>query len=317
MKRFCVILALLPVLSTGCTHNQLRRSTSMTQASMSDLRYKHILDNLAMMVRNPATVPNPVAINGGVVQISDNGTGLGNITWNPLAAAPPKLYNIFFGLTGSRTVSEQWSLTPLHNPEKLRLMRYTYQLLLNSDLGNFRALGTRGGVGFLAPLLLALGIVVIIFGTLMVLVTRRGVPRNPLRFAWAVVSVVGVAVVALVLGLNLFPRLIGGQTLLDDMRPFFALDRIQGDRAGIEFIFIVVDALGPAVLPALPRQRRAEGGYSHAGRPRSGGTGFPPHSCAAGRGAVLGLHRGGFEAGRLLGFRVECDIRPDVGDPAG
>ena len=47
---------------------------------MSDLRYKHILDNLAMMVRNPATVPNPVAINGGVVSISDNGTGIGNIT---------------------------------------------------------------------------------------------------------------------------------------------------------------------------------------------------------------------------------------------
>ena len=77
--------------------------------------------------------------------------------------------------------------------------------------GNFRPLGTRGGVGFLAPLLLVLGIVVIIFGTTMVVATWRGVPRNPLRFAWAVVPVVGVAVVGLVLGLNLFPRLIGGQ----------------------------------------------------------------------------------------------------------
>jgi hypothetical protein len=114
---------------------------------------------------------------------------------------------------------------------------------------NFRPLGTRGGVGFLAPLLLALGIVVILFGTTMVVATRRGVPGNPLRFAWVVVPVVGVAVVGLVLGLNLFPRLIGGQRLLDDTRPVFALDRIQGDRAGIELISIFVTALGPTNLP--------------------------------------------------------------------
>jgi hypothetical protein len=115
--------------------------------------------------------------------------------------------------------------------------------------GNFRPLGARGGVWFLPPLLLALGVIVILFGTTMVVATRRGVPHNPLRFAWAVVPVVGVAVVALVLGLNLFPRLIGGQTLLDDTRPVFALDRIQGDRAGIEFISIFVNSLAPAILP--------------------------------------------------------------------
>ncbi|UQX13371.1 hypothetical protein [Candidatus Mycobacterium methanotrophicum] len=55
--------------------------------------------------------------------------------------------------------------------------------------------------------------------------------------------------VGLVLGLNLFPRLIGGQRLLNDTRPVFALDRVQGDRAGIGLISVVVDALGPAILP--------------------------------------------------------------------
>jgi len=130
-KRFGVILALIPVLACGCTHKQLRRSTNQTQQTMSDLRYKHILDNLAMMVRNPATVPNPVAINGGVVQISDNATGPGNITWNSFGTL---LTAESLGITGSRTISEQWSLTPLHNPEKLKLMRCAFQLLLNSEL---------------------------------------------------------------------------------------------------------------------------------------------------------------------------------------
>jgi hypothetical protein len=115
--------------------------------------------------------------------------------------------------------------------------------------GNFRPLTIRGGVGFLAPLLLVLGIVVIIFGTLMVVVTWRGAPRNPLRFAWVVVPVVGAAVVALVLGLNLFPRLIGGQRLFNATRPMFALSRIEGDRAGVAFISVFVDSLGPAILP--------------------------------------------------------------------
>ncbi|TQR84357.1 hypothetical protein D8S82_22530 [Mycobacterium hodleri] len=114
---------------------------------------------------------------------------------------------------------------------------------------DFRPLGIRGGVGFLAPLLLALGSAVIAFGTTMMIKTRRGVSTGPLRFAWAFVSVIGVVVIGLVLALNLFPRLIGGQALLDDTRPVFALDRIQGDHAGVEFISIFVDALGPAVLP--------------------------------------------------------------------
>lgn len=99
---------------------------------MSDLRYMHILDNLAMMVRNPATVPNPVAINGGVVQISDNGTAATAFTWNSFGVRHVTQY--LFGPTASRTISEQWQLTPLHNPEKLKLMRYAFQLLLDSEL---------------------------------------------------------------------------------------------------------------------------------------------------------------------------------------
>lgn len=48
---------------------------------------------------------------------------------------------------------------------------------------NFRPLGTRFGVAYIAPLLLALGIVVILFGTTMVVATWRGVPQNVLRRA--------------------------------------------------------------------------------------------------------------------------------------
>ncbi|MBS4727941.1 hypothetical protein MSM1_06130 [Mycobacterium sp. SM1] len=176
-----------------------------------------------------------------------------------LATDYPKIYQVIVNLP---QLTAGWDAIP--GTEKLtrfngtpvrtmpQLSNYFSQELVapvERQQGNFRPLGTRGGVEFLAPLLLALGIVVILFGTTMVVTTWRGVPENPLRFAWVVVPVVGAAVVGLVLGLNLFPRLIGGQTLLNATRPMFALDRVQGDRAGIEFISVFVNALGPAVLP--------------------------------------------------------------------
>ncbi|WP_247600154.1 hypothetical protein [Mycobacterium intracellulare] len=161
----------------------------------------------------------------------------------------PKLTAGWDAIPGTETLT-RFNGTPVRTMPQLR--DYLSQELVapvERQQANFRPLGTRGGVAFLAPLLLGLGIVVIIFGTTMVVATWRGVPGNPLRFAWVVVPVVGVAVVGLVLGLNLFPRLIGGQTLLNDTRPMFAASRVQGDRAGIEFISVFVNALGPAVLP--------------------------------------------------------------------
>ncbi|WP_396932289.1 hypothetical protein [Mycolicibacterium sp.] len=161
----------------------------------------------------------------------------------------PKLTDGWDAIPGTEKLT-RFDGTPVRTMPQLRT--YLSQEVVapvERQQDNFRPLGTRGGVAFLAPLLLALGIVVVIFGAFMMAKTWQGVPRNGLRFAWIVVPVVGGVVVALVLALNLFPRLIGGQQLLDDTRPVFALDRIHGDRAGIEFIDVFVNALGPAVLP--------------------------------------------------------------------
>ncbi|MGH3563567.1 MAG: hypothetical protein ACRDTN_17710, partial [Mycobacterium sp.] len=113
---------------------------------------------------------------------------------------------------------------------------------------NFRALDTHGGVGFLASLLLGLGMATILFGTLMAVATAFGLSGAPDRLAWVVVSAVGAAVVGLVFALNLYPRLDGGQRLLDDTRPVFTVDRVDGARAGVDFISTTVNALGPGVL---------------------------------------------------------------------
>lgn len=168
---------------------------------------------------------------------------------NQVIIAFPKLIDGWDAVPGTEDLT-RFDGTPVRSMPQMR--DYLSEELIapvERQQGNFRPLGVRGGVGFLAPLLLVLGIVVIVFGTTMVVLTWRRVPPNPIRFAWVVVPVVGAAVVGLVLGLNLFPRLSGGQVLLDDVRPAFAASRIQGDYAGVEHISVFVDALGPAVPP--------------------------------------------------------------------
>lgn len=111
---------------------------------------------------------------------------------------------------------------------------------------NLQGLQERGGVGFIPYLLLVVGLVVVAFGVLMLLRTRGGpLTRGAGMAAWGVVCAVGVVVVALVIGLSLFPRLGGGQELLDDAEPAFTDERVAGDRAGINMVSSIVDVADP------------------------------------------------------------------------
>lgn len=76
--------------------------------------------------------------------------------------------------------------------------------------------------------------------------------RSPSRsgvLQWVVVLVVGVLVVAIVLGLGLISRLSDGQKVLDGARPVFAPGRLATDTAGINFISANVDMANPIVTP--------------------------------------------------------------------
>ncbi len=64
---------------------------------------------------------------------------------------------------------------------------------------------------------------------------------------WLVVSFVGVAVVALVLGLGLFKRLDSGQKLLNDLTPAFTVDRAAGAKGGVTMVSNIVDFAQPVV----------------------------------------------------------------------
>jgi hypothetical protein len=114
---------------------------------------------------------------------------------------------------------------------------------------NFNSLDSTS-VNWIAWVVLAIGIAVVLFSLLMIFVSLRGVTRTLAVASASVVVVVGAAVVALVLALNLIPRLNDGQKLLNALTPAFAVPRVRGDRAGIRMVSNIVRAENPIMTPS-------------------------------------------------------------------
>ncbi len=117
--------------------------------------------------------------------------------------------------------------------------------VLEDQRVHFTALAGSDGVGYLAPLLLVVGIIVFIFGVVMALFARKGLPKELAAAGWSVVVAVGAAIVVVVLVLSFFPRMDGGQNLLDQAKPAFNPTRVAGDQASITMVSHVVDFAAP------------------------------------------------------------------------
>lgn len=121
---------------------------------------------------------------------------------------------------------------------------------LKSQQGNFRALDGTSTVDWIAPLLLAVGIIVVLFGAFMIVRNLRGVSRGEALWTTSVVPVVGAFVLILTLALSLSPRVVKGQHLLDGLKPAFAAQRVTGDRAAVNEVTAIVDTENPIMTPA-------------------------------------------------------------------
>lgn len=122
--------------------------------------------------------------------------------------------------------------------------------VLEQQQGNFASLDGTSAVNWVAPVLLIVGLIVILFAAVMIVRNLRGsVSRAEAMGSAAVVVIVGVGVVALVLVLSLVPRVSDGQKLLDALRPANDAARVHGDRAGINMVSAIVDTEDPIMTP--------------------------------------------------------------------
>ncbi len=121
--------------------------------------------------------------------------------------------------------------------------------LLADQRKNFDSLDGTSKVNWIAPLLLVVGIIVIVFALLMIFLNRGVVRRTVALGAAGVVVVVGVVVVGLVLVLSLIPRLDNGQKLLDGLKPANTKERVVGARAGVNMVSAITDLADPIATP--------------------------------------------------------------------
>jgi hypothetical protein len=125
MKSWLLLVA-SALVSTGCTSLALERHSVSQAVSAEELRYREVLDNLAMVAYDPASLPTYCSIFSGQAQITDSGQISSMTVWQHVTGK-----NGFGGETLtpqlSRMALQNWVLDPVVVPEKLEAMRYACQ----------------------------------------------------------------------------------------------------------------------------------------------------------------------------------------------
>jgi len=101
----------------------------------------------------------------------------------------------------------------------------------------------------LIPVILTIiGVVVAVWGLLMLVLARTSIYNKTVAsFGWSVVALVGVVLAVGVLAVGLFPRLNGGQDVLNGLRPAFVEERIVGMEVGIGIVDNITNLADPIV----------------------------------------------------------------------
>lgn len=127
-------MAISALAQTGCTHMALERHTVRQAATITDVRYQQVMNNLALMARTPSAMPHYALVTGGLAQVDDNVSGTGSLMWGWMGGdMGSSSTSQMLGGTAQRTKSGNWSLDPLHEPERITAMRCVYQKVLGSE----------------------------------------------------------------------------------------------------------------------------------------------------------------------------------------
>jgi hypothetical protein len=139
------VAGLLVIALPGCTSLRLQHSIASQATTLTDLYYQQVLNNLAMFSVNPYLLPSHVRVRDGSAQIQDSGSlsaagGFGWTQGSRVATGAP-------AVAGSRTIVEQWGISPVTEDIELRVLQVAYQralgmpVLMDLDLLNDLARG--------------------------------------------------------------------------------------------------------------------------------------------------------------------------------
>ena len=138
-RSFVALAMLLAPWLSGCkTHRALRQHTVATNLTVTDIYYQQVLNNVACFASNPASMPSFSVVTAGTVNVQDQqGVSL-NPTYSPTLSnlqqgggALPIL-SLFFGVSVTRAVTENWSTAPVTDSDNIRRMRCAFQVIVGA-----------------------------------------------------------------------------------------------------------------------------------------------------------------------------------------
>ena len=118
IRAIIVPMIFMTIAVSGCAHTHLRVKTVKQSNTVNNIFEKQVLDNLAMFVVEPNSVPSFAYPKEGNTNVQDSVS---------LKGSPFDKFREIAGIDGSRSSLGSWGLQPITDPDKLRLMRCAYQ----------------------------------------------------------------------------------------------------------------------------------------------------------------------------------------------
>ena len=120
MRLACLLFLSGLCIAPGCTTGRLRQRTINQGATLPELQYQQVLDNLAQFATQPGSLPWHVNLREGTSQVTDSLSGGAAVDLGPPVTWFPQLL-------GSRTAVAQWGMSPVIDATELRLLRIAYR----------------------------------------------------------------------------------------------------------------------------------------------------------------------------------------------
>ncbi|MGA2106969.1 MAG: hypothetical protein ABSH25_04930 [Syntrophorhabdales bacterium] len=140
MRRWTLPLVLAcAMLNAGCMTTQLRNQMNEQASTIPDVYYQQVLNNLAMIVAEPAKLPYFSDPQTSRVSIARTANGSYGISYDLITSAPTGVLTLFNRwmldrqsdtLTGGQTDTGQWAALTSNDPDKLFSMRAVYRTRL-------------------------------------------------------------------------------------------------------------------------------------------------------------------------------------------
>jgi hypothetical protein len=115
---------------SGCLIRASKQATLSQIDSAMDVRYREVIENLAMIASNPDALPAYSSIYYGTMQLQDSVQVSPTTLWQRNAAGATLFNSQVLDIPASRQLLENWSLDPQIVPEKIAAIRAACQWVL-------------------------------------------------------------------------------------------------------------------------------------------------------------------------------------------